>query len=94
MINRIAKGGMDTTGAAGILACELITEEQQDEFYEELMVWQVDGQLPVDQVGMMAYTFCTPVADGITGETIVVDGGATHNIVKYQVAIDAFPEEE
>jgi NAD(P)-dependent dehydrogenase (short-subunit alcohol dehydrogenase family) len=94
MINSIASGGMVTPGAAGNLASELITEEQQDEFYEELMVWQVDGQLPVDQVGMMAYTFCTPVADGITGETIVVDGGATHNIVKYQVAIDAFPEEE
>ena len=94
MINSIAPGGMVTPGAAGNLASELITEEQQDEFYEELMVWQVDGQLPVDQVGMMAYTFCTPVADGITGETIVVDGGATHNIVKYQAAIDAFPEEE
>ena len=94
MINSIAPGGMVTPGAAGNLASELITEEQQDEFYEELMVWQIDGQLPVDQVGMMAYTFCTPVADGITGETIVVDGGATHNIVKYQAAIDAFPEEE
>ena len=93
MINSIAPGGMVTPGAAGNLASDGITEEQQDEFYEELMVWQVDGQLPVDQVGMMAYTFCTPVADGITGETIVVDGGATHNIVKYQVAIDAFPEE-
>ena len=51
--------------------------------------WQVDGQLPVDQVGIMAYTFCTNVADGITGETVVVDGGASHNIVKYQAAIDA-----
>ena len=94
MINSIAPGGMVTPGAAGNLASELITEEQQDEFYDELMVWQVDGQLPVDQVGMMAYTFCTPVADGITGETIVVDGGATHNIVKYQAAIDAYPEEQ
>ena len=36
------------------------------------MVWQVDGQLPVDQVGIMAYGFCTPMADGITGETIFV----------------------
>ena len=94
MINSIAPAGMITPVAAGNLASELITEEQQDEFYEELMVWQVDGQLPVDQVGMMAYTFCTPVAGGITGETIVVDGGATHNIVKYQAAIDACPEEE
>lgn len=93
MINSIAPGGMVTPGAAGNLASENISEEKQDEFYEELMIWQVDGQLPVDQVGMMAYTFCTDVADGITGETVVVDGGATHNIVKYQVAIDAFPEE-
>ena len=94
MINSIAPGGMVTPGAAGNLASELITEEQQDEFYEELMVWQVDGQLPVDQVGIMAYGFCIPMADGITGETIFVDGGACHNIVKYQAAIDAFPEEE
>ena len=34
------------------------------------------------------------MGDGITGETIVVDGGASHNIVKYQPAIDAYPEEE
>ncbi len=94
MINSIAPGGMVTPGAAGNLASERITEEQQDEFYEELMVWQVDGQLPVDQVGIIAYSFCTAMADGITGETIFVDGGACHNIVKYQAAIDAFPEEE
>ena len=94
MINSIAPGGMVTPGAAGNLASDLITEEQQDEFYDELMVWQVDGQLPVDQVGIMAYTFCTNVSDGITGETVVVDGGASHNIVRYQPAIDAYPEGE
>ena len=94
MVNSVAPGGMVTPGAAGNLASENITEEQQDEFYDELMVWQIDGQLPVDQVGMMAYTFCTPIADGITGETIVVDGGASHNIVKYQVEIEAYPPEE
>ena len=93
-VNSIAPGGMVTPGAAGNLASEGLTEEQQDEFYDELMVWQVDGQLPVDQVGIMAYTFCTPVADGITGETVVVDGGASHNIVKYQAAIDAYPPED
>ena len=93
-VNSIAPGGMVTPGAAGNLASEYLTEEQQDEFYDELMVWQVDGQLPVDEVGMMAYTFCTPIADGITGETVVVDGGASHNIVKYQAAIDAYPPED
>ena len=94
MINSIAPGGMVTPGAAGNMASEHISEEKQDEFYDELMVWQVDGQLPVDQVGIMAYSFCTAMADGITGETILVDGGASHNIVKYQAAIDAYPEEE
>ena len=93
MINSIAPGGMVTPGAAGNMASDGLTEEQQDEFYDELMVWQVDGQLPVDQVGIMAYGFCTPMADGITGETIFVDGGASHNIVRYQAAIDAYPEE-
>ncbi|MCR4951470.1 MAG: SDR family oxidoreductase [Solobacterium sp.] len=94
MVNSIAPGAMVTPGSAGNLASEYITEEQQDEFYEELMVWQIDGQMPVDQIGIAAYTMCTPVADGITGEVIMVDGGATHNIVKYQAAIDAYPEEQ
>ncbi len=93
-VNTVAPGGMVTPGAAGNLASEFITEEQQDEFYDELMVWSVDGQLPVDQVGIIAYSLCTPMGDGITGETIVVDGGASHNIVKYQPAIDAYPEED
>ena len=94
MVNSVAPGGMVTPGAAGNLASEFITEEQQDEFYDELMVWSVDGQLPVDQVGIIAYSLCTPMGDGITGETIVVDGGASHNIVRYQPAIDAYPEED
>ncbi|MDO5108786.1 MAG: hypothetical protein Q4D59_02525, partial [Erysipelotrichaceae bacterium] len=76
------------------LASDELTEEQQDEFYDELMVWQLDGQLPVDQIGIMAYTLCTPVSDGITGEVVIVDGGAHHNIVSYQPAIDQYPPEE
>ena len=94
MVNSIAPGGMVTPGSAGNLASESLTDEQQDEFYDELMVWQTDGQMEVDQIGIMAYTMCTPAADGITGEVIMVDGGATHNIVKFQPQIDAYPPEE
>ncbi len=94
MVNSIAPGGMVTPGSAGNLASDLLTEEQQDEFYEELMVWQTDGQLPVDNIGIMAYTFCTDAADGITGETVIVDGGAAHNIVSYQPAIEEYPPQE
>ena len=93
MVNSIAPGGMVTPGSAGNLASDGLTEEQQDEFYDELMVWQTDEQLPVDRIGIAAYTLCTPVSDGITGEVIYVDGGATHNIVRYQPAIDQYPEE-
>ena len=94
MVNSIAPGGMVTPGSAGNLASESLTEEQQDEFYDELMVWQTDGQMEVDQIGITAYAFCTPMADGITGEIVMVDGGATHNIVSYQPAIDQYPPEE
>ncbi len=93
MVNSIAPGGMVTPGSAGNLASDGLTEEQQDEFYDELMVWQTDEQLPVDRIGIMAYTLCTPASDGITGEVIYVDGGATHNIVRYQPAIEQYPEE-
>lgn len=94
MVNGVAPGGMVTPGAAGNLASEHISEEKADEFYDELGVWQVDGQLPVDQVGIVTYAFCTAMSDGITGETLVVDGGASHNIVRYQPEICAYPEED
>lgn len=93
MVNSVAPGGMVTPGSAGNLASEGLSEEQQDEFYDELMVWQTDGQMEVDQIAITAYAFCTAMADGITGEVIMADGGATHNIVRYQPAIDAYPEE-
>lgn len=93
MVNSVAPGGMVTPGSAGNLASDYLTEEQQEEFYDELMVWSTDGTLEVDEIGMVAYTLCTPIADGMTGEVVIVDGGATHNIVKYQPAIEAYPEE-
>jgi NAD(P)-dependent dehydrogenase (short-subunit alcohol dehydrogenase family) len=93
MVNTVAPGGMVTPGAASNLASKYISEDKQDEFYDELGVWQVDGQQPVDQVGITAYAMCTPMADGITGECVVADAGCSHNIFKYQPAIDQYPEE-
>lgn len=91
MVNTVAPGGMVTPGSAGNLASERLTEDQQDEFYDELAVWQIDGQQPVDQIGIVAYALCTPMGDGLTGECVVVDAGCSHNIFKYQPAIDQFP---
>lgn len=91
MVNAVAPGGMVTPGAAGNLASELITEDKQDEFYDELMVWQTDGQQPVDEVAIVAYALATPMSDGITGETVIADSGATHNIFRFQPAIEQYP---
>ncbi len=94
LVNSIAPGGMVTPGSAGNLCSEGISEEKQDEFYDELSIWATADLLPVDQVATMAYMMCTPASDGITGETIFVNGGANHNIFSRQVAIDAYPPED
>ena len=93
MVNVVAPGGMVTAGASGNMCAKDLPEEKQDEFYEELMVWQSDGQQPVDTVAIVAYAISTPMSDGMTGEIVVADWGMSHNIVKYQPAIDQYPEE-
>ena len=47
-----------------------------------------------DEVALAIYTLCTAVADGITGETLVSDGGMRHNIMSYIPQRDQYPEEE
>ena len=93
MVNVVAPGGMVTAGASGNMCAKDLPEEKQDEFYEELMVWQSDGQQPVDTVAIVAYAMSTPMSYGMTGEIVVADWGMSHNIVKYQPAIDQYPEE-
>lgn len=93
MVNVVAPGGMVTAGASSNMCVKELSEEKQDEFYEELMVWQNDGTQPVDTVAIVAYAMSTPMSDGMTGEIVVADGGMSHNIVKYQAAIDQFPEQ-
>ena len=93
MVNVVAPGGMVTSGASSNMCAEGLPEEKQDEFYEELMVWQNDGTQPVDTVAIVAYAMSTPMSDGMTGEIVVADGGMSHNIVKYQAAIEQYPPE-
>ena len=94
MVNAVAPGGMVTPGSAGNLASEMLSDEKQDEFYDELMVWRTDGQQPVDEVAIIAYALATPMADGITGECVVADSGASHNIFRFQPAIEQYPPED
>lgn len=93
MVNVVAPGGMVTSGASGNMCAKGLSEEKQEEFYDELMVWQNDGTQPVDTVAIVAYAMSTPMSDGMTGEIVVADAGMSHNIVKYQAAIDQYPEE-
>lgn len=92
MVNAVAPGGMVTSGASANMCADGLSEEKQDEFYDELMVWQNDGTQPVDTVAIVAYAMSTPMSDGMTGEIVVADAGMSHNIVKYQAAIEQYPE--
>ncbi len=94
MVNAVAPGGMATPGSAGNLCIPSLPEEKQDEFYDELMVWQTDGTQSVDSVAIVAFAMSTPMSDGMTGEVVVADAGMSHNIVKYQVALDQYPPED
>lgn len=92
MVNAIAPGGMITAGSSANMCAKGLSEEKQEEFYEELMVWQTDEIPEVDTVAIVAYAMSTPMSDGMTGEIVVVDSGMSRNIVKHQVQIDQYPE--
>lgn len=94
MVNVVAPGGMVTAGASGNMCAEDLPEEKQDEFYDELAVWQTDEIPAVDTVAIVAYAMCTPMSDGMTGDVVVADSGMSHNIVKFQPEIARYPEEE
>ena len=94
MVNVVAPGGMVTAGASSNMCVPSLPEEKQDEFYDELMVWQTDEIPAVDTVAIVAYAMCTPMADGMTGDIVVADSGMSHNIMKFQPEIARYPEEE
>ena len=48
----------------------------------------------MDEVAIIAYALATPMGDGITGETVVADSGASHNIFRFQPAIEQYPPED
>lgn len=90
-VNTVAPGGMATAGAMNNLVLSSLSEEKQDELFEELSIPQLDEIKTVDSVARVVYMMCTEFVDGITGECIVPDNGMTHNIIKYQPEIEEFP---
>lgn len=93
MVNTIAPGAMQTNGAVTNMVIESIPEDAQDELYAEIAIPQTDEMKPIDCVARVVYMMCTAIADGITGECYTVDNGMSHNIIKYQPAIERYPYE-
>lgn len=92
-VNTVSPGGMATEGAMKNLVVPSLSEEKQDELYDEISTPQLDEIKSVDSVARVVYAMCTDFADGITGEKIVPDNGMTHNILTYQPAISEYPED-
>ena len=92
-VNTVAPGGMATAGAMNNLVLPSLSEEKQDELFEEIAIPQLDEIKTVDSVARVVYMMCTEFVDGITGECIVPDNGMTHNIITHQPEIEEYPAE-
>ncbi len=93
-VNCVAPGGMATPGSTGTLAGSGLTEEQEDQIYEEIAVTAYTGTQSVDGVAMSAYILSTAVADEITGECLIADNGMSHNIFRFQPETEKYPNDE
>ena len=93
-VNAVAPGGMATPGATTTLAGNGLTEEQEDQIYEEIAITAYNGTQSVDGVALAAYILSTAVADEITGECFVTDDGMSHNIFRFQPEAERYPSEE
>ena len=92
-VNTVAPGGMATPGASNNLVLDSLSEEKQDELYDEISTPQLDEIKSVDGVARVVYAMCTEFTDCITGECIVADNGMSHNIITYQPEVSQYPED-
>lgn len=91
MVNCVAPGGMATPGGVNNRVVKSLDEEKQAEMNVELRIAKMDEVPSADSVAIVAYTLCTRVADGMTGEHVIVDRGMVRNIVGHQPAIQEYP---
>lgn len=93
MVNAVAPGAMLTPGCFTNFPVSTLTEEQEEEMCVELTVSCYPDIPSADEVALAIYSLCTRVADGITGECLVSDGGMMRNIMTYLPQQDRYPEE-
>ena len=93
MVNTVAPGAMMTPGCFTNMPAEGLSEQAEEDILVELTA-DTYPDIPsnsADEVALAIYTLCTAVADGITGETLVSDGGMRHNIMSYIPQRDQYP---
>ena len=95
MVNVVAPGPMLTPPyVQPRVPAAAVTTEQMSELRKEIAATHMDGVPTADSVAIVAYGLCTRMADGMTGETVVVDSGMMRNIVSHQRAMPAYPPQE
>lgn len=94
MVNSVAPGGMLTPGGVTNGPVRSLPPEKQMELAKEMRVAKLDQVPTADSVAIVIYGFCTRMADGVTGETIVADSGMMRNIVTHQPAIEEYPPKD
>lgn len=93
-VNSVAPGAMMTPGNTANGPVASLTEDQQMEIMTEMCLMAGDEVPSPDSVATMVYAMCTRMADGMTGECVVVDNGMTKDIKKKQIAVEEYPPEE
>ncbi len=91
MVNTVAPGAMSTPGALTNGPVRTLPPEKQMELGKEMTVVPMDGVPTADSVAIVIYGMCTRMADGVTGECIVADGGMMRNIMTHQPATEEYP---
>jgi len=92
MVNAVAPGAMTTPGCFQNFPVSTLTEEQEEDMLVELTASCYPDIPSADEVALAIYSLCTNVANGITGECLVSDGGMMRNIMTYLPQQDQYPE--
>jgi 2-deoxy-D-gluconate 3-dehydrogenase len=76
-VNAIAPGGINTEGTAAPLRDSGMTQEQMEAMTEQFLAGIPLGRMGVpDDIARVALFLASPASDYMTGELLVVDGGA------------------
>lgn len=93
LVNCVAPGSMATPGIknAQNSCVKSLSDGKKDELLTERSIIMPDEMPDTDSVARAVYMMCTPLSDGITGETIWANRGFNHGAKSRQPAVREFP---